>query len=347
MPDNEKLRMMPRQEEQSLSSNIFVKTSQDKVSVQGDEESLTPFSDSEASLSSSKSPDHSPRNSNLTLEQFTDIVLAQEKLEGEVVAVTVDDILDKSPLSVRGGGRPAGPAKLKPVVLTPRQAHGAALTSHLPLRDRTVRDQVRHKLEFVIRKNEEILENNEALRQVAIRRREKPQSNVMNSQGVGGGGGGGGGAPPAQPQAALPLNLTVRKDLMRTEAADQTAGSHNISVTLEKLLARHGGDLEITRKVKKDKSSPASAECPPVVNLTPLYQRQGTKRLMSPSCNNNGDQNTENVNAKKLKVDAEMPKIVDVVKRESALDDPENSEKIKKIISDFRIALQEDLHGNL
>ena len=108
MPDNEKLRMMPRQEEQSLSSNIFVKTSQDKVSVQGDEESLTPFSDSEASLSSSKSPDHSPRNSNLTLEQFTDIVLAQEKLEGEVVAVTVDDILDKSPLSVRGGGRPAG-----------------------------------------------------------------------------------------------------------------------------------------------------------------------------------------------------------------------------------------------
>jgi len=133
---------------------------------------------------------------------------------------------------------------------------------------------------------------------------------------------------------------------MRTEAADQTAGSHNISVTLEKLLARHGGDLEITRKVKKDKSSPASAECPPVVNLTPLYQRQGTKRLMSPSCNNNGDQNTENVNAKKLKVDAEMPKIVDVVKRESALDDPENSEKIKKIISDFRIALQEDLHGN-
>ena len=101
MPDNEKLRMMARQKYQGLSSNIFVKTSQDKGSVQPDEESLAPFSDSEASLSSSKSPDHSPRNSNLTLEQFTDIVLAQEKLEGpgDTVAVTVDEIVDRNTLT--------------------------------------------------------------------------------------------------------------------------------------------------------------------------------------------------------------------------------------------------------
>lgn len=337
MPDNEKLRTMPRQEEQSLSSNIFVKTNQEKVSVQ-DEESLTPFSDSEASLSSSKSPDHSPRNSNLTLEQFTDIVLAQEKLEGpaeaggEAVPVTVDETVERSSLTVRDGARAGGGggagAKLKPVVLTPRQSHGPGLaTGQLPLRDRTVRDQVRHKLEFVIRKNEEILENNEALRQVAIRRRDRPQTSL---------------AP-----AALPLNLTVRKDLMRSDSSEQRTGTNNISVTLEKLLARHGGDLEITRKVKKDKNSSTAVESAPLVNLTPVYGGQGTKRLMSPTCNNNTEESDVILNAKKLKVDAEVPKMEDTMRKESAVENPENSDKIKKIISDFRIALQEDLHGNL
>ena len=328
MPDNEKLRTMPRQEEQSLSSNIFVKTNQEKVSVQ-DEESLTPFSDSEASLSSSKSPDHSPRNSNLTLEQFTDIVLAQEKLEGpaeaggEGVPVTVDETVERRSVRVRGGG-----AKLKPVVLTPRQSHGPGLaTGQLPLRDRTVRDQVRHKLEFVIRKNEEILENNEALRQVAIRRRDRPQTSL--------------------PPAALPLNLTVRKDLMRSDSSEQRTGTPNISVTLEKLLARHGGDLEITRKVKKDKNSSTAVESAPLVNLTPVYGGQGTKRLISPTCNNNTEESDVILNAKKLKVDAEVPKMEETMRKESAVENPENSDKIKKIISDFRIALQEDLHGNL
>ena len=62
--------MMASQEQTSLS--------QDKVSISltQDEESFTPFSDSEASLSSSKSPDHSPRNSNLTLEQFCSLALS-------------------------------------------------------------------------------------------------------------------------------------------------------------------------------------------------------------------------------------------------------------------------------
>ena len=307
MPDNEKLRMMARQKYQGLSSNIFVKTSQEKVSVQPDEESLAPFSDSEASLSSSKSPDHSPRNSNLTLEQFTDIVLAQEKLEGpgDTVAVTVDEIVDRNTLTARGGRTgPAGTAKLKPVVLTPRQLSSQP-SQQLPLQDRTVRDQVRNKLEFVIRKNEEILENNEALRQVAIRRREKPLLSVMNSHGA---------AP------TLPLNLSVRKDLLRADAIEQPAVSaQNISVTLEKLLARHGGDLEITRKAKKDKSCPMSAESsPPVVNLTPLYQSQGTKRQLS--CNNNDEESGSLGNTKKIKVAAEIPKIVDTVKKESAYD---------------------------
>ena len=321
--------MMASQEQNSPS--------QDKVSISltADEESLTPFSDSEASLSSSKSPADSPRNSNLTLEQFTDIVLAQEKLEGQQAE---EEPAEKNILKSRPAGRAAtAGAKLKPVVLTPRQSHPG-----LPLQDRRVRDQMRNKLEFVIRKNEEILENNEALRQVAIRKREKPQLGLMPSQ-------------PAAP--ALPLNLSVRKDLLRADLAESvvrsTAPNPNISVTLEKLLARHGGDLEITRKKKKDKSGCILVDSPPVVNITPLYPRQtlsnnqirGTKRFISPICNNNSD--ASEVNAKKLKVDAEIPKITDLVKKESALDNPENSEKIKKIVSDFRIALQEDLHGNL
>ena len=96
-------------------------------------------------------------------------------------------------------------------------------------------------------------------------------------------------------------------------------------------------------------------DSPPVVNMTPLYPRQtlsnnqirGTKRLISPICNNNSEESQVKENAKKLKVDAAIPKIADIVKKESAFDNPENSEKIKKIVSDFRIALQEDLHGNL
>ena len=328
-PDNERGRMMASQERPSLS--------QDKVptiSLTADEESFTPFSDSEASLSSSKSPDHSPRNSNLTLEQFTDIVLAQEKLEGP----TEEESGERNILTSRAPARaePAG-AKLKPVVLTPRQSHPG-----LPLQDRRVRDHMRNKLEFVIRKNEEILENNEALKQVAIRKREKPQTTSMSSQ-----------------PAALPLNLSVRKDLLRADLAEpevcSTSPKPNISVTLEKLLARHGGDLEITRKKKKDKISCVVLDSPPVVNMTPLYPRQtlsnnqirGTKRIISPISNNNSDESELKANAKKQKVDAEIPEIADIVKKESAFDNPENSEKIKKIVSDFRIALQEDLHGNL
>jgi len=328
---------MASQEQTSPSS-----PSPDKVSISltTDEESFTPFSDSEESLSSSKSQDHSPRN--LTLEQFTDIVLAQEKLEGPAEEETRRE---KNILKSRAPGRTgAAGAKLKPVVLTPRQSHPG-----LPLQDRRVRDHMRNKLEFVIRKNEEILENNEALKQVAIRKREKPQMASMPSL-------------PSQPAAppALPLNLSVRKDLLRADLAEPEVGSTspkpNISVTLEKLLARHGGDLEITRKKKKDKISCVVPDSPPVVNMTPLYPRpalsdnqlRGTKRLISPICNNNSEESPVKENAKKLKVDTAnaIPKIADIVKKESAFDNPENSEKIKKIVSDFRIALQEDLHGN-
>ena len=332
--------MMASQEQTSLG--------QDKVSISltPDEESLTPFSDSEASLSSSKSPDHSPRNSNLTLEQFTDIVLAQEKLEGPQTEEETGG--DKNVLKSRAPGRTgAAGAKLKAVVLTPRQSQPA-----LPLQDRRVRDHMRNKLEFVIRKNEEILENNEALKQVAIRKREKPQMTSLSNLSS---------QPPVPP--ALPLNLSVRKDLLRADLAESVVSSAtpnaspkpNISVTLEKLLARHGGDLEITRKKKKDKNNCVLLDSPPVVNMTPLYPRQtlsnnqirGTKRLISPICNNNSEESQVKENAKKLKVDAAIPKIADIVKKESAFDNPENSEKIKKIVSDFRIALQEDLHGNL
>ena len=319
--------MMASQEQTSLS--------QDKVSISltQDEESFTPFSDSEASLSSSKSPDHSPRNSNLTLEQFCSLALSIAEEE------TGDRNILKSRAPERTG---ANGAKLKPVVLTPRQSHPA-----LPLQDRRVRDQMRNKLEFVIRKNEEILENNEALKQVAIRKRDKGQVTNMASQHS---------APPA---TSLPLNLSVRKDLLRSDLTEPVLSSltpqPNISLTLEKLLARHGGDLEITRKKKKEKISGVVLDSPPVVNLTPLYPRQtqsdtqirGTKRLISPISNNNSEESEVRANAKKLKVDTAIPKIADLVKKESALENPENSEKIKKIVSDFRIALQEDLHGNL
>jgi len=269
----------------------------------------------------------------------TDIVLAQEKLEGPQ---TEEETGDKNILKSRAPGKKgAAGAKLKPVVLTPRQSHPA-----LPLQDRRVRDHMRNKLEFVIRKNEEILENNEALKQVAIRKREKPQ---MSSQ------------PPLPP--SLPLNLSVRKDLLRADLAEPLVCSTtatataspkpNISVTLEKLLARHGGDLEITRKKKKDKIHSVLLDSPPVVNMTPLYPRptlsnnqiRGTKRLISPICNNNSEESEVQENAKKLKVNSAIA-TEDIVKKESAFDNPENSEKIKKIVSDFRIALQEDLHGN-
>ena len=112
-----------------------------EMKVQDTEENLLKLYDSDSSNSSYKSLAISPQNSSLTLEQFTDIVLAQEKIDNNSdneYPVTIDESVEKSPDS---NGRhiilplaktntfqsysqlkptPSG-EKLKSVVLTPRQ----------------------------------------------------------------------------------------------------------------------------------------------------------------------------------------------------------------------------------
>ena len=110
------------------------------------EEFLSLLSDSDASTSSTKSPGISPAHSSLTLEQFTNIVLAKEKFDtfnsvGDS-PVTVDETVDPTSSPSRASKqvflpktlsllshsiiqprRSTAGEKLKPVVLTPRQVH--------------------------------------------------------------------------------------------------------------------------------------------------------------------------------------------------------------------------------
>ena len=323
------------------------------------------------------SGDSSVGTGSLTLEQFTEIVLAQEKMEVTEDKRTEVTINNRSTAGVFGGFQhPPGATKMKTVVLTPRHVAtnvpSSAVTaapsklspvlmkksSRAPVegfKDHKVRDQMRKQLEIVIRKNEEILEQSNVTHVASRRGREAARSQVS-----------------PRPRVAMPLNLSVRKDLMIKSKSE----SDNVNVALEKLIARHGRELEITRKSKKDKimSLPAK-EPPPDVNLTPvspvpqqtLAQMMKLSRLTKrnsecleslpalipipvseptgPSLKRPGPVTNNNfLDAKKKKkeivIDEEPTDL-------SVLKSPENKERVQKIVMDCKIALQEDTSGNL
>ena len=307
----------------------------------------------------------------LTLEQFTEIVLAQEKMELTDDKRTEVTINNRNTAGVFGGfPHPQGAAKMKTVVLTPRHA-----TTNVPsapprlspgqvkkpargpvpgFHDHKVRDQMRKQLETVIRKNEEILEQSNVTHVSSRRGRDAARSQDSSRSKV-----------------AMPLNLSVRKDLMKKTQCE----SDNVNVALEKLIARHGRELEITRKTKKDKLlSLPTREPPPDVDLTPvtpvphthksltkmlqlakLAQRPDTLPALipiSPAPDTLGPSlkrpatvtNNNIIDAKKKKQEIapdDEPTDLTVIKT------PENKETVQKIMMDCKIALQEDMSGNL
>ena len=303
----------------------------------------------------------------LTLEQFTEIVLAQEKMEVTDDKRTEVTINNRNTAGVFGGfQRPQGATKMKTVVLTPRHAASNVpsaaprlspvqkKSSRGPLsgfQDHRVRDQMRKQLETVIRKNEEILEQSHVTHVTRGRGRESTRS--LDS---------------ARAKVAMPLNLSVRKDLMVSSQPE----SDKVNVALEKLIARHGRELEITRKTKRDKlmSLPAR-EPPPDVDLTPvspLHHSSLTKMLhvskLSPRLDTlpalipitasepSGPSlkrpatvtNNNTLEAKKKKQEfttEEEPTDLSVLKT------PENKDTVQKIMMDCKLALQEDMSGNL
>ena len=300
----------------------------------------------------------------LTLEQFTEIVLAQEKMEVTDDKRTEVTINNRNTAGVFGGfQRPQGATKMKTVVLTPRHSQtnvpSAAprsspvqkKSSRGPLsgfQDHRVRDQMRKQLETVIRKNEEILEQSHVTQVTRGRGREAARS--LDS---------------SRSKVAMPLNLSVRKDLMLKSQPE----SDNVNVALEKLIARHGRELEITRKTKKDKQMSLPArEPPPDVDLTPvspLPHPSLTKMLHVSKLSPRLDPlpalipitaseaslkrpatvtNNNTLEAKKKKQEItndEEPTDLSVLKT------PENKDTVQKIMMDCKLALQEDTSGNL
>ena len=407
------------------------------------EEFLSTLSDSEASSDSSKSLDLSPQSSSLTLEQFTDIVLAQEKLDASNsesdIPVTVDEIVEKSSDSIPRqvilplAKPPTSQSyshiqprkttlgeKLKPVVLTPRQVHIPKVASppgpmnnrlgpktlkiipnlnpcnsisptdrkntiknKLPLYesifslagspgtpkydqthiteqllrstkpDQRISDQMRKQLEIFIRRNEEILGNTDMRKHDLVKKRDKTGllDNMVNS---------------------TPLNLSVRKDLMKSssnesimekEKKKHQSRPRDLSTALASLIAKTGGDLEITRKVKKANPSSRSYiyDKPPIVNMTPIYQHR-EKDMYVPAmeeldrgmgkrkASQLGESIEENVKKIKSLITENLPK--NTVKTEPVLTNcmnikQENSAVVNKILTDCKLALHQDLHGNL
>ena len=306
-------------------------------------------------MTSSKSPSHSPNNTStirceersLTLEQFTEIVLAQERLDKDDIPMTVEEVSDKrTDVTIANktisATRPT--AKLKPVVLTPR--HAPPVSPPVTKTGNTVsglqmREQMRKQLEFVIKKNEEILESSNVTHAPQRRGRAVTAENSRVSQETR--------AVDLTKTRHLPgpLNLSVRKDLMKPKAEPD-----KVNIALEKLLARHGNDLEITRKSKKERSM--FPDSPPDVTLKPQspttllprteHSSASLKRSL-PSPNNNV------LETKKYKPDeSSMSRRSslenDVATDLSILNDPANQETVKKIMEDCRVVLQQDVNGN-
>ena len=135
------------------------------------------------------------------------------------------------------------------------------------------------------------------------------------------------------------------------------------------LFSRHGRDLEITRKSKKDKMS-VIVESPPEVNMTkvPVHSKnisseknisaekifQSTEAsepkllepeqfLVKPGVKRASSDNNNFIKVKKIKTLSDTPTLAQDL---SDLNSKENQEKIQKIIGDFKIALQVDVNGN-
>ena len=399
------------------------------------EEFLSLLSDSEASVSSSKSPGISPAHSSLTLEQFTNIVLAKEKFDtlngASEIPVTVDEIVDPVPTVSRASKQVILPKtlashpfssihskqttageKLKPVVLTPRQVHFQTTPSPAPPRpgklglntlkllpspkpnqlsltakakstkvlplyesifslagspgaqknnnvlmpelhltspslDQRDNDQIRKQLESVIKKNEDILNNTDLVMQDALKRKDKSFDGIDNS---------------------TPLNLSVRKDLMKpseqtnslvVKRNPKSIGSlpEDLSQTVASLITKTGGDLEITRKVKKIGPPLKSIvyNTPASVNLTPIYRPKASNKDSLQTGSNDsilgkrkGDSNNDGTTdyAKKMKQIAEEIK-PEITPTETGKPKEEYSPLVNKITLDCKFALQQDLHGNL
>ena len=122
--------------------------------AEDNEKFLSLLSDSDASTSSTKSPSISPAHSSLTLEQFTNIVLAKEKFDtfNSDISVTVDETVDPTFNPSRASkqvflpktlsslshsriqpSRSTAGEKFKPVVLTPYCKHTSTLRIHFLL----------------------------------------------------------------------------------------------------------------------------------------------------------------------------------------------------------------------
>ena len=137
------------------------------------------------------------------------------------------------------------------------------------------------------------------------------------------------------------------------------------------LFSRHGRDLEITRKSKKDKMS-VIVESPPEVNMTKvpvhsknissekdistekIFQSSPTETieqktlepeqfLVKPGVKRASSDNNNFIKVKKIKTLSDTPTHSQDL---SDLNSKENQEKIQKIIGDFKIALQVDVNGN-
>lgn len=286
------------------------------------------------------------------MEQFTEIVLAQERLDKDDVPITVDEVGDKkTDVTIQNKTLPfpQTTAKLKPVVLTPRHVPAHVSIPHpvakpsspgSKITTQSMREQMRRQLEMVIKKNEEILESSNVTN--APQRRGRAVTAAMAS------------AAASQQQQHLdvakpvdlsktkpsaPLNLSVRKDLMKAKSDTEV-----VNVALERLLARHGNDLEITRKSKKDKNIMNFSPTPIASTACLLPRNENETRHLKRSLTNNNFLETKK---SKIEHDRDNDKVSVAKEKDlTTLSDPSNKDKVKKILEDCKIALQQDLNGN-
>ena len=128
------------------------------------------------------------------------------------------------------------------------------------------------------------------------------------------------------------------------------------------MCLRHGRDLEITRKSKRDKMS-VIVESPPEVNMTKIPGHSKTSKilqspsvslgyktyepeqfLVKPGVKRASSDNNNFIKVKKVRKSSEES--ASPVQDLSVLNVEENQEKIQKIMGDFKIALQQDVNGN-
>ena len=127
-------------------------------------------------------------------------------------------------------------------------------------------------------------------------------------------------------------------------------GDH--SLALSSLIAKAGGDLEITRKVKKAGSSPQLYHKLAVVKMTSINQQmKGDKDSPTgvvhdsvlvkrkASYIENNAKKIKSLTNENVKTKPVLPNSINIKQ--------ENSVVVNKIAADCKLALQPDLHGNL